>query len=197
MSAEDEEPQREYLTVPFDDKNEVKSLGARWEPASKRWYIGPDCSDNNLEELERWKSPSYLVVPYEEKNDAKSAGAAWDANKKKWYVPPNSTPETRDSLMEQWGVWSPAAAQPTVQADDSPLGDGGITYLKVAYSDRNSVKAGGALWSSAKKKWYVPANAIQEVRDFLVSNWGETAEEPPPMMNDFDDDGFDPNDPNC
>lgn len=199
MSAEDaeyEEPTRAYLTVPFSDKDEVKSLGARWDPASKRWYIGSDCSENNLKELDCWKNPKYLTVPFDDKNAAKAAGAAWDATKKKWYVPPNSAPETQNTLMEQWDVWTPDIDSPLVRSNDlSPIGD--VTYLKVAYSDRNSVKAGGALWSSAKKKWYIPANATQEVCDFLVANWGENAAEEPPPMNDYEDDGFDPYDANC
>lgn len=48
---------RTYLTVPFAQKDEAKALGARWDPARKRWYVpegvdtaafqrwGPDSSD--------------------------------------------------------------------------------------------------------------------------------------------------------
>ena len=32
-----------YLDVPFDEKNEAKKMGARWEPGKKKWYI----FDNN------------------------------------------------------------------------------------------------------------------------------------------------------
>jgi ribonuclease HI len=34
-----------YLTVPFSRKDEAKALGAKWDPAKKKWYI-MDSSDN-------------------------------------------------------------------------------------------------------------------------------------------------------
>jgi hypothetical protein len=30
---------RTYLTCPFDEKDQAKALGARWDAAKKRWYI--------------------------------------------------------------------------------------------------------------------------------------------------------------
>jgi Domain of unknown function (DUF5710) len=33
-------PDRIYLDVPYRDKDTAKALGARWDPAAKRWY-GP------------------------------------------------------------------------------------------------------------------------------------------------------------
>ena len=44
---------RFYLTVPFAQKDEAKGLGARWDPARKRWYV-PDGVDRGL--FERWVS---------------------------------------------------------------------------------------------------------------------------------------------
>ncbi|WP_240533860.1 DUF5710 domain-containing protein [Aeromonas veronii] len=35
------------LQVPFDEKDEAKRCGARWDTASKVWYI-PDGVDQNL-----------------------------------------------------------------------------------------------------------------------------------------------------
>ena len=32
-----------YLNIPFEDKDEAKKMGARWEPGKKKWYI----FDNN------------------------------------------------------------------------------------------------------------------------------------------------------
>ncbi|MFM8441826.1 MAG: DUF5710 domain-containing protein [Methylococcus sp.] len=42
---------RFYLTVPFAQKDEVKSLGARWDPARKRWYV-PEAVDTAA--FQRW-----------------------------------------------------------------------------------------------------------------------------------------------
>jgi hypothetical protein len=42
--------ERIWLDVPYSEKDEAKSHGARWDPATKRWYAPrPDMAD-----LERW-----------------------------------------------------------------------------------------------------------------------------------------------
>ncbi len=30
-----------YLNVPFAEKDVAKALGARWDPAQKKWYVPP------------------------------------------------------------------------------------------------------------------------------------------------------------
>lgn len=42
---------RVYLNCPFDEKDEAKALGARWDPQKKRWYI-QDVKD--LSAFARW-----------------------------------------------------------------------------------------------------------------------------------------------
>ncbi len=32
---------RVYLNVPYDEKDEAKSLGARWDPDRQQWYFVP------------------------------------------------------------------------------------------------------------------------------------------------------------
>jgi hypothetical protein len=44
---------RFYLTVPFAQKDEAKGLGARWDPARKRWYV-PEGIDQGP--FQRWVS---------------------------------------------------------------------------------------------------------------------------------------------
>jgi ribonuclease HI len=34
---------RIYLRVPFSQKDEAKGLGAKWDPACKKWFIYDDC----------------------------------------------------------------------------------------------------------------------------------------------------------
>lgn len=80
-----------YLDVPFDDKDKAKSLGARWDPAKKSWYV-PKGADTSA--FASWisgdgaKSVSriYLDIAYEDKDRAKQAGARWDADKRQWYM---------------------------------------------------------------------------------------------------------------
>jgi len=42
-----------YLDVPFKEKDLAKSLGARWDGATRKWYVPADLNDN-LEPFERW-----------------------------------------------------------------------------------------------------------------------------------------------
>ena len=55
---------RLYLTVPFAQKDEAKALGARWDPARKRWYV-PEGIDKSL--FQRWHAADTDVpnTPFE------------------------------------------------------------------------------------------------------------------------------------
>lgn len=46
-----------FLEVPFREKDQAKSLGARWDGASKKWYI-PEGFDGDLELFQKWLKPS-------------------------------------------------------------------------------------------------------------------------------------------
>jgi len=48
---------RIYLNVPFAQKEEAKSLGARWDPGIKKWYINKD-SNRKQEVLKKFKQIS-------------------------------------------------------------------------------------------------------------------------------------------
>lgn len=41
---------RQYLDVPFAEKDEAKALGARWDPKARRWYA----PRADMSELQRW-----------------------------------------------------------------------------------------------------------------------------------------------
>lgn len=47
-----------YLTVPFAQKDAAKSLGAKWDPAKKKWYA-PANSDIAL--FEKWHNSADLA----------------------------------------------------------------------------------------------------------------------------------------
>ena len=40
-----------FLVVPFAEKEDAKGLGARWDAASKKWYVP---SDKDLTPFQRW-----------------------------------------------------------------------------------------------------------------------------------------------
>lgn len=57
------------LEVPFAEKDQAKSVGARWNPVEKKWYV-PDDLEADLSPFERWlphdlatHSPQQIVLP--------------------------------------------------------------------------------------------------------------------------------------
>ena len=47
---------RIYLNVPFDEKDDAKRLGARWDAQRKSWYVLEN-HDHDLSQFVRWGSP--------------------------------------------------------------------------------------------------------------------------------------------
>lgn len=80
-----------YINVPFKEKEEAKSLGAKWDGKERSWYV-PEGIDKEL--FNKWtqkavdtkKDKIYLAVPYEERAEAKKLGAKWDKSEKSWYA---------------------------------------------------------------------------------------------------------------
>ncbi len=69
------------LLVPFDDKDIVKKLGAKWDSLNKNWYFMGDLP----EELKKYKS--YPVhIEYEDKDifKTKYKSLRWSPIKKNW-----------------------------------------------------------------------------------------------------------------
>lgn len=92
-------PNRVYLNVPFEDKDEVKKRGARWDPDVKRWYVGDYVP---AEDFKSWigqpKGTQFLKVSFADKDEVKSLGGRWDKDSSKWFVP-KGVPV---SLFEKW-----------------------------------------------------------------------------------------------
>lgn len=112
-----------YIDVPFDDKDEAKELGAKFDSNAKSWYI-PEGVD--VEAFSKWKSISpsslkvkkdstksrsastgksntgkgkiYLKVEYADKDEVKRLGAKFDPAKKKWYI----TADNNRNVFARW-----------------------------------------------------------------------------------------------
>jgi phage/plasmid primase-like uncharacterized protein len=106
-----------YLNVPYNEKDEAKSLGAKWDRQKKSWCIpkGLDSAlfskwlqNNDAENTKEQKTDNavkqefrkYLVVPYGEREAAKAAGAFWDKAAKSWCA-------GSDANMEKLQRWLP------------------------------------------------------------------------------------------
>ena len=115
------EHNRVFIAVPFQEHDEAKALGARWNRLRQSWYI-PDNLDPSP--FTRWLPRSeetaanllqpaqadqahapgqlpaaervYLAVPYEERALARAAGAVWDKAAKSWYAGPNANMQGLD-----------------------------------------------------------------------------------------------------
>ena len=100
------------VLIPFEDKDEAKALGAKWDKDEKSWYIPPGV---NQTPFEKWiNSPVnqaqsvtdeipatekiLIDVPFKEKNDARALGARWDKEEKSWYIPEG----VNTVLFERW-----------------------------------------------------------------------------------------------
>ena len=56
-----------YLDCPFDEKDECKKLGAKWDPSVKKWYV-PDGLDIQL--FAKWfEDGNRLNLKEEKKNN--------------------------------------------------------------------------------------------------------------------------------
>lgn len=69
-----------YLLVPFEDKDDAKRLGARWDPNFNKWYIN---SSQPAHLFDKW-TIQYLHIPFRQKEEAKALGARWDPSMKSW-----------------------------------------------------------------------------------------------------------------
>ena len=69
------------LLVPFEDKDIVKSLGAKWDSLNKNWYFMGDLP----EELIKYKSYP-VFIEYDDKDlfKTKYKSLRWNPTKKNW-----------------------------------------------------------------------------------------------------------------
>ncbi|MFI3246286.1 MAG: DUF5710 domain-containing protein [Ferrimonas sp.] len=120
-----------YLDVPYSERVDAKTTGARWDGTAKQWYVpegvpidafarwqgGQAVKDNAPpSDVQKENAPLhneqpkpaarlFLHVPYAERQAAKEAGAKWDNAAKSWYAP-------TQELAEKLQRWKDAPAQP-------------------------------------------------------------------------------------
>ena len=124
--------EKTWLAVPYRERGQAKSLGARWDASEKSWYA-PKGSD--LDKLAAWlpkqekernapdmdtaamqegparpaTEKTWLAVPYKEKEQAKRLGAKWDRSEKSWYAPEGAN-------LDQLARWLPEKHREIVPA---------------------------------------------------------------------------------
>ncbi len=86
------------LYVPFEDKDVIKEMGARWNPDQKQWVIAKSSANR----FKQWLVPpkkKYISVPYEKRDDVKAAGGKWDKDARSWYFE-NTVPKEFKSFIK-------------------------------------------------------------------------------------------------
>ncbi|NCQ52358.1 hypothetical protein GW796_10850 [archaeon] len=135
---------KNYIKVPFSEKEDAKQLGAKWDKELKSWYV-PDEADAS--KFKKWSSfdPSTIVqsdpnatrihlnVPFADKDEVKAAGGRWDGDKKQWYY----MSDKDGSGFSKWtGEQSPAKSpklfqKPKALSNDDTLSDEMDDILKL------------------------------------------------------------------
>ena len=81
---------RAYFQVDFQDKEEAKAMGARWDGDMKQWYAASDTVAQRLAARFTAAAPAsarkFFSVSFEDKDRAKLMGGRWDAKLKLWYA---------------------------------------------------------------------------------------------------------------
>jgi antirestriction protein ArdC/phage/plasmid primase-like uncharacterized protein len=55
--------ERIYLAVPYDERNEAKALGGRWDAVKKAWYVGPEADPAKIAKWELRHQPEPTLDP--------------------------------------------------------------------------------------------------------------------------------------
>ncbi len=158
-----EDDRKNFIDVPYRDKDKVKALGAKWDIQNKSWFIPAGLDKSKFAEWQpkERKEPEkrdYIKVPKSEKDEAKALGARWDSARKSWFIPAGVP-------KERFAKWPAAAPENNKEAKQENFGP--KVYLHVAFSDKDTVKAMGAKWDIKQKQWYCRENQKEKFSAYL------------------------------
>ncbi len=171
---------RDYLVVAWQDREKVRSLGARFDPAAKSWYVPEGLDEEKREKLSQWRPKAYseglrmmaretqikakesklservvLNVPFAQKDRAKAAGALFDPDKKQWFV-------SLRGPLEGVKRWLPEKYK-ELAVPYCP--EGALKERKklfVPYEQIYLAKSRGAVWDTNEKSWYAPTGSFEK-----------------------------------
>lgn len=81
-----------YLDVPYEEKDDAKCLGAKWDNSKRKWYFNG--SINEFHKFYKWMDLKsafphtnrfYFDVQMSDIDIVKEHGAKWDSKMKSWY----------------------------------------------------------------------------------------------------------------
>ena len=158
--------QKIYIDVPFSEKEEAKSLGARWDRQKKSWYIPSGLNEQNFskwlaESSSQKLSPSYEII--DPRYDARFRTSSLEEIIERAEQIGTTAFSSFDNAKNQWErirkvdeVWlSPDGVQVHPSLDMQQSQETERQYLAVPFGERMAAKVAGALWDPAAKSWYV------------------------------------------
>ena len=174
---------RVYLQVPFKEKNEAKSLGARWDRRERSWFIPADI---DLKPFNKWLGSDALksqgidqiekkqVVRFE-LHDPRSDVTYRFTNAEDVIAKSDEIGGSRflrvdldgkyNRIDKVDGIWRYEDGKDflieelTVGQEEQSRNIPDKQYLAVPYGERSAAKAAGALWDPAAKSWYAGPDA--------------------------------------
>ncbi len=160
-----EEDKRHYIDVPFNEKNEAKALGAKWDQENKGWYVPEGI---NMADFAKWPEKQksempardYIKVPMKDKDEAKALGARWDKDNKLWFIPKNANAD----LFAKWPRTT--IAEKKAEQERKPVYSPRVT-LYVPFSRKDEAKKLGAYWDARSKQWTCKAEDKAKFSEFL------------------------------
>lgn len=94
---------RRYARISYDNKDQAKEHGFKWDSYTKLWYSSSSMSQEEIfdhhENLDLYK---FIDVHYAHKDIAKEHGAKFDAFKGSWYIPSSICVEDKDFLLQNF-----------------------------------------------------------------------------------------------
>lgn len=120
-----------FLNVPFREKDAAKSLGARWDAVSKRWYIPADYGED-ISAFSRWLESSA------EQDQVTSTGVA-------------SSDATANNRVNNLAIGTNNSNQSTLNIEDS-VETKGINLSELMFNVQNALRRAmpGAVWVIAE-----------------------------------------------
>lgn len=160
-----------WLNVPFDEKDQAKTLGAQWDGKQKSWYAPAEI---NLEPLQKW-------INQQVTNESTQAASIKQLTEKTFLIETGN--EEYPFNVQIWvnkayvgigkfctdeeSVMTYLKSEGFTEHDIEHTMSKNNTYLAVPYSEKDDAKALGAQWDKKAKSWFAP----KEIDIKLLEKW--------------------------
>lgn len=170
---------KDYLEVPFEEKDIVRNAGAKWDPDEGKWYLKGVAGDIP-ESLKKYSKDTQelkgvLRGRFEIKERINTGlGKINDAAENMGKVNPNLKNVDAETLKEYHSLtpdqleqrkmdYNKQEAQRRVDYDKKI---GARNYLDVPFAEKDIVKAAGAKWDPKSKQWYVDGEVPESIKKY-------------------------------